>query len=455
MPWLVLHATVLPMDDPLAVLEDHGLAIEGDTIVDLAPSEELRRRYPNAETIWDARGRLLLPGSICAHTHIYGLFARGMAIPGPPPRDFPDILRRLWWPLDQALDQEAVRLSAWVMAADAIRKGTTTLIDHHASPNALEGSLDLLAEVLGQAGLRAVLAYEITDRYGPEKVQAALEENLRFYRRVQEERPYDDRLRALVGLHASMTLSEETLRQVRRATPEEAGFHIHVAEHPDDEYDSLYRTGFRVVERLHNHGLLGPNTIVAHAVHVDAREMRLLAETGTWVSHQPRSNMNNGVGVAQVESMMRLGVRVALGTDGFPHAMWEELRFAFLLPKVHHLDPRQMPGDVAFAMLYRTNVALASQLFGRPVGVLRPGAVADFILVDYPAPTPLTPENLPWHILYGFHEAMVTDTVVAGRALMRDRRLLTIDEAAVLDAARAKAPEVWARYRALVEAGQA
>lgn len=450
MPWLVLHATVLPMDEPLQVLRDHGLAIEGDRILEVAPSDELQTRYPNADWVWDARGQFLLPGNICAHTHIYGLFARGMAIPGPAPRDFPDVLRRLWWPLDQALDEEAVRLSAWLMAADAIRKGTTTLIDHHASPNALEGSLDVLAEVLGQAGLRAVLAYEITDRYGPEKARAALEENLRFVGRVRTEKPYGGRIQALVGLHASMTLSEKTLAETRRRTPDDVGFHIHVAEHPDDEYDSLYRTGLRAIDRLHKHGLLGPKTIVAHVIHIDAREMVLLAETGTWASHQPRSNMNNGVGVAQVESMMRLGVRVVLGTDGFPHAMWEELRFAYLLPKVAHLDPRRLPGDTAFALLHRGNPALATALFGYPVGVLKPGAAADFILVDYPAPTPVTPENLPWHILYGFHESMVTATVVAGRVLMREGKLLTVDESLYAEAARVKAPEVWSRYRELV-----
>lgn len=449
MTWLILNATVVTMEDEQRLLEGYGVAIEGDSITALAPSAELRQRFPQAQVL-DARGQFLLPGNICAHTHFYGAFARGMAIPGPPPRDFPEILRRLWWPLDQALDAEAVRLSALILLVDAIKHGTTTLIDHHASPNALEGSLDILAEAVGQAGVRAVLAYEVTDRYGPTKAQAALEENLRFWKRVQEEQPYDGRVRALFGLHASMTLEETTLEQVRRMTPEEMGFHIHVAEHPDDEYDSLYRTGLRVVDRLYRHGLLGPYTIVAHAIHIDAREMEILAETGTWVSHQPRSNMNNGVGAAAVEHMLRMGVRVGLGTDGFPHTMWEELRFAYLLQKVVHLDPRRLPGDLAFTMLIRTNRLLASALFQRPIGIIRPGAVADLILVDYRPPTPVTPENLPWHVLFGFHESMVTTTIVAGQLLMQDRRLLTLDEEAIMAEARALAPRVWKRYRQIL-----
>ena len=449
---LILNATVITLEDENRILSDHGVAIEGDRIVEVGPSAALQARYPQAQVL-DARGQFLLPGNICAHTHFYGAFARGMAIPGPPPKDFPAILERLWWPLDQALDEDAVRLSALVMVLDAIKHGTTTLIDHHASPNALEGSLDIIADVVGQAGLRAVLAYEVTDRYGQDKTQAAIEENLRFWKRVQEERPYEGRIQALFGLHASMTLSEETLARVRKMAPDEMGFHIHIAEHPDDEYDSLYRTGQRVVDRLHRHGILGPRTITAHAIHIDAREMELLAETGTWVTHQPRSNMNNGVGAAQVESMLRLGVRVGLGTDGFPHAMWEELRFAYMLQKVVHLDPRRLPGDLAFAMLARTNRDLASTLFGMPVGVIRPGAAADLILVDYPAHTPVTPENFPWHVIFGFHESMVTTTIVAGRVLMQDRRVLTLDEKAILEEARAKAPEVWKRYRKIVEAG--
>ena len=449
MAWLILHATVVTLDDDLRILPDHGVVVEGGRIAEVGPSADLRARYPEAEAM-DAREQFLLPGNICAHTHFYGAFARGMAIPGPPPKDFPAILERLWWPLDQALDEDAVRLSALVMALDAIKHGTTTLIDHHASPNALEGSLDIIADVVGQAGLRAVLAYEVTDRYGQDKTQAAIEENLRFWKRVKEERPYEGRIQALFGLHASMTLSEETLARVRKMAPDEMGFHIHIAEHPDDEYDSLYRTGQRVVDRLHRHGILGPRTITAHAIHIDAREMELLAETGTWVTHQPRSNMNNGVGAAQVESMLRLGVRVGLGTDGFPHAMWEELRFAYMLQKVVHLDPRRLPGDLAFAMLARPNRDLARTLFGMPVGVIRPGAAADLILVDYPAHTPVTPENFPWHVIFGFHESMVTTTIVAGRVLMQDRRVLTLDEKAILEEARAKAPEVWQRYRSLV-----
>jgi putative selenium metabolism protein SsnA len=388
-----------------------------------------------------------MPGSICAHTHFYGAFARGMGIPGRAPRAFPEILGKLWWPLDRSLSAEDVKSSALVCLVDAIRHGTTTLIDHHASPNAIDGSLDQIAEAVEASGLRAVLCYEVTDRDGPEKSRAGIRENLRFLARGSKEQLAGGRIAATFGLHASLSLEDHTLDACRTEAPEGAGFHIHVAEHVSDQDDSLARTGRRVVDRLDRHGILGPRTIAAHAVHVDAREIDLLRASQTWVTHQPRSNMNNGVGVAEVESMVRAGVRVGLGNDGFSNSMWEEWKAAYLLPKVWHRDPRRMPGDLVAQIGARNNAALAGQFFDEaPLGVLAPGAHADLILVDYHPTTPLEPGNLPWHILFGFHESMITTTIVAGKVLMRERNLLTLDEEQITARSRELAAAVWKRY---------
>lgn len=450
---LITHAILVTWDDERRILPDHALLLRDGLIADLGPSRELEARYPDEERL-DARGQWVMPGHICAHTHFYGAFARGMAIPGPAPKDFPEILQRLWWPLDQALDEEAVRLSAEVMLADAIRNGVTTLFDHHASPNALEGSLDVIAEAVQRAGVRAVLAYEVTDRYGKDKARAAIEENRRFAARVRREPAYgtpQQRLAATFGLHASLTLDEDTLAAAREACPPEVGFHIHLAEHPADEYDSLRRTGERAADRLRRHGILGENTIVAHGVHIDAREMLHLAETGTWLSHQPRSNMNNAVGAARIEEMLRLGVKVVLGTDGFPHAMWEEMRFAYLLPKLATGDPRRMDGNLVMRIALENNRALAERYFpAAPLGRLTKGAAADLIFVDWHPHTPVTPDNLPWHLLFGAYERQVTTTIVAGQVLMRDGVLLTLDEEAIAARAREKAPQVWEAYRRFV-----
>jgi len=451
---LITHARVVTWGRPNQILEDHALRIEGDRIVDVMPQSQVGKARSGEEVI-EARGQLVMPGNLCAHTHFYGAFARGLAIPGAAPRDFPEILRKLWWPLDKSLETEDVRLSALVCLVDAVRHGTTTLIDHHASPNALTGSLDAIAEAVAESGLRAVLCYEVTDRDGRDKASAGIEENLRFLRRCQGGQLADGRIAATFGLHASLTLSEETLEACRCAAPEGTGFHIHVAEHEADEYDSLARSGLRVVDRLQRHGILGPRTIVAHAIHVDAREVQLLGESGTWVTHQPRSNMNNGVGAAPVESLMRAGVRVALGNDGFSNAMWEEWKAAYLLHKVWHRDPRRMPGDQVVEMAVYRNAELAGGFFPQaPLGVIAPGALADLILVDYHPATPLTAGNIPWHIVFGFHESRVTTTIAAGKVLMRDRVLLTLNEAEIAAAARARVPAVWERYRSYVPADQ-
>ena len=443
---LITNGKLVTWEEPNQILEGQALAISDGLIAEIGPQAGLLSRYPQDERL-DAGGQYVMPGNICAHTHFYGAYARGLAIPGPAPKDFPEILEKLWWPLDRALRMDDVRASAEVMLVDAIKHGTTALIDHHASPNAIEGSLDAIAEVVDRSGVRAVLCYEVTDRNGMDGARAGISENLRF---IQEQsRRGSARLGAMFGLHASLTVSDATLDICRDAIPPEVGFHIHAAEHEVDEYDSLAKSGMRVIDRLSRRGILGPRAIVAHAIHIDAREAELLAESGTWVTHQPRSNMNNGVGVADVESLMRLGVPVCLGTDGFSHTMWEEWKTAYLLHKIWRRDPRRMNGMDVVAMAVHNNAALAGQFFPQgPLGVIQPGALADLIFVDYHPHTPLTPGNLPWHIIFGFHESMVTATIVAGRVLMRDRQLLTMDEEAVAAHARELAPGVWERYNA-------
>ena len=441
---LITNANIITWESTNRVLENHAILIESDRIKEIGTTKSLTTKYPKAKTL-DVHGQYVMPGNICAHTHFYGAFARGMAIPGPAPKDFPEILQKLWWPLDRSLDAEAIRFSALVCLVDAIKHGTTTLIDHHASANYIDGSLDLIADAVDKSGLRGVLCYEVTDRDGLDKASEGINENLRFLNRLAAD-PHP-RLAGTFGLHASLTLSGITLQACRAAVPEGTGFHVHTAEHESDEYDSLSKSNMRVIDRLQKHNILGPNTITAHGVHFDAREMEILKETGTWLTHQPRSNMNNGVGVAPIESMLRLGIKVCLGNDGFSNAMWEEWKTAYLLHKVHHHDPRRMSGYEVTQMAVYNNAALANQFFpAAPIGQITLGAVADLIFVDYHPHTPLTAGNLPWHIIFGFQQSMVTTTIVAGKVLMKDRQLLTLNEEEIAARAREIAPRIWKRY---------
>jgi putative selenium metabolism protein SsnA len=447
---LIRNGRLVTFGSDPQVIEDGAVAIESDQIVEVGPTSNLSARYTDHEVL-DADGKLILPGNICAHTHFYGTFARGMAIPGPPMKDFPEILARLWWQLDRSLDEEAVRYSTLVPLADAIRHGTTTLIDHHASNRAIDGSLDVIADAVQEAGLRVCLSYEVTDRDGPDVTEAGIRENERFIRRVRSLRESDgneaERLAATFGLHASLTLSDATLEScVAIAEELDTGFHIHAAEGPADRDHAMEQYGLRTIDRLYQRGILGEKTIVAHAIDIDAWEMDLLRDTGTWVTHQPRSNMNNAVGVADVPAMLRGGVRLGLGNDGFSNNMFSEMKTAYLLHKSHRGDPRVLGADQVLEMAVTNNARLARTFFPHPVGQLTPGAYADIILLDYQPPTPLSDGNLPWHVIFGVDGSHVTHTICAGQLLMADRQLLTLDEEAIAARAREVAADVWVRF---------
>ena len=437
---LITNGTLATFGEKGELIYDGALLVQGDHIAAMGKTWELRKKYPDEETL-DACGKLVMPGMICAHTHFYGAFARGMALKTEAPANFPQILEYLWWRLDKALNPDDVRSSALVCLIDAIRHGTTTLIDHHASPHAVAGSLDVIAEAVGQSGLRACLCYEVSDRDGEEIAQQGLQENQRFIKQVQGER-----LAATFGLHASLTLSDDTLQQaVEMARELDVGFHLHVAEDKADVNDSLKKYGLRVVERLEKAGILGAKTIAAHCVHIDAFETDILRETGTNVAHNPRSNMNNAVGVADVLRMLRRGVNVGLGNDGFSNNMFTEMKTTYLVHKLAQKDPRVMGADQVLEMGVANNARIAGLFFPEPLGELSVGAHADIILLDYVPTTPMDAGNLPWHLIFGMDGGQVSSTIVGGKVLMKDRKLLTLDEEAIFAHSRELAQKVWAR----------
>jgi len=440
---LITNGIVLTLNEDGRIIRNGALLIRHDYIADVGPSDELAKRYPGEETL-DAGGKLVMPGLICAHTHFYGAFARGMAIPGEPPRNFPQILERLWWRLDKTLNYDDIRYSALVCLVEAIKHGTTTLIDHHASQNAIDGSLDVIAEAVEEAGLRVCLCYEVTDRDGKDRAEAGIRENERFIRKSREQARM---VRGAFGLHASLTLSDETLEKcVAVAESLEVGFHIHVAEDVADVEDSLRKSGLRVVERLQKIGVLGPRTIAAHCVHISDGEMDILKETGTRVVHNPRSNMNNAVGTADVQAMLERGIEVGLGNDGFSNNMFVEMHVAYLVHKLAHRDPRVMGADCVLKMAFAYNAATARLFWPeRPLGVLKPGAYADVIIVDYKPTTPLTEGNFPWHVIFGIDGTGVDTTIAGGRVLMQEGKLLTLDEEEITARSRELAMEMWRR----------
>jgi len=440
---LIGHGTVITRDSGQPLLSDGCVAIQGSRIEAVGPTAELKARYPDARLI-DAVGKLVMPGLINTHMHCYSTFARGMALKDPSPGNFREILERLWWRLDRSLTLEDIRLSAQVPLIDCIRNGVTTVIDHHASAGCIEGSLFQMAEVCRTIGIRASLCYEVSDRDGPEATAAGIHENSAFIRHCRD--AGDPMLQAMFGLHASFTLSDETLAACIEANGGSGtGFHIHAAEGLEDLRDAGKRYGMSVIERLYKRGILVMQTIAVHCVHVHDHEMDLLRETGTMVVHNPESNMANAVGAAPVRKQMEKGILLGLGTDGYTCDMLESLKVANCLIKHESRDPGAGWIEPP-AMLFENNVAIAARCFREPIGRLIPGACADVIVVDYDPPTPLTPANLNSHLLFGVSGRAVETTIINGRIVMENRRLTTIDEQAVLAHSRELAAQVWQRF---------
>jgi putative selenium metabolism protein SsnA len=442
----IKNATVITFDDQERIIENGGVLIDNDgKIAKVGCVKDIEPFLVHDEEIIDAKGKLLMPGNICAHTHFYGVYSRGLYIPGDAPNAFPQILEKLWWKLDKSLDEESSYFSALICLIDAIKHGTTTLFDHHASPNFINNSLDTLAKAVLESGLRASLSYEVTDRDGQVKAHEGIEENLRFIEKTKNGN--NSFLSSTFGLHASLTLSDETLKMAREKCPNEIGFHIHAAEHIVDEYDSIKKSGLRVVNRLEKFGILGPKTIIAHGVHLDVNEVNHLVDSETWLTHQPRSNMNNAVGLPDVESMLNAGVKYCLGNDGFSNSMWAEWNSAYLAHKLNTGDPRKMPASVIQKMAIANNRALTKiQFNGLDVGKIDEGCEADLIIVDYHPITDLNKDNLAWQIVFGFRDGMVNSTIVGGELLMHDRKILNLDEEAILKEAKKVSVGVWKRY---------
>jgi putative selenium metabolism protein SsnA len=409
------------------------LRIDGDRIT----GRGTRLTPRPGEVVEDCTGKLILPGLVCAHTHMYSALARGMPSPRSAPRSFPDMLGKVWWKLDEALDQESIYYSAVVGAIEAVRCGTTTLVDHHASPNAIPGSLDVIRDAFRAVGVRGVLCYEVTDRGGVRRRDAGLAENDRFLAATRD----DPQFKGVVGAHASFTLSDSSLAALGDLVRfHKSGVHIHVAEALDDVARTARDHDCGILDRLATYRLLNDRAILAHGVHLTPKDLERVRRAGAWLVHNPRSNMNNGVGHANVDEF---GAHAALGTDGWPADMWEEARLA-------HVRLRERLGLASaypVLQLLEGGQQLASTVFNRPFGTLEKGAVADAVVCGYVPPTPIDTRNAGWHALFGLRTSMIERVMVGGRWVMSDGVVAGIDLPEVMKHARCEAAGIWTRMR--------
>jgi putative selenium metabolism protein SsnA len=424
------------------VIADGAVAWRDGRIVGVGEAGAVIAAHPDAGRV-DARGGLVLPGLVNLHHHFYSSLGRGLD-PGRPLASFGEILDGLWWRLDRALDPETVRISAELALADCIRWGTTTVLDHHASPSFIRGSLELIAAAVERAGLSAVLCYEITDRIGHDAALAGLDENLGFFDR----RRSDPRVRGMLGLHAAFTVSDETLREIAGRRLDGMGCHVHVAEDALDIRVSKLAHGAPPLERFDAHGLLDERTLAIHGVHLGSDDRKLLGRRGAVLVHCPESNANNGVGRLDLDDAAADGCLIGLGTDGMGSSMLGALRAAFLGVRAGRRDPRR--GFTVVPELLAVNAELAGRLLDEPLlGRIEPGAPADLCVLDQAPPTPVTAANLFAHLVYGGAATPVRHTVARGRLLLEDGRLTSLDPAAIGGEARRATPALWSRFREL------
>ncbi|MFH1312901.1 MAG: putative aminohydrolase SsnA [Candidatus Eisenbacteria bacterium] len=438
---LIRNGTVVTLGETNRVIDDGAVLVEDAKIKQVGKTAGFTGSYDN---VIDAGNKVVLPGFINAHMHFYSTMVRGLG-KIEPAKDFVGVLDKLWWRLDKQLSLDDCYYSALVPLIDAVKKGTTTLIDHHASPSAVTGSLDTIASAVREVGLRASLCYELSDRDGPDVARAGIRENVDFIEKCNREK--DDYIKALFGLHASFTISDATLASaVKAADGLDTGFHIHVAEARSDQEHALKNFGKRVVERLSDAGVLGPKTIAGHCVHVNENELDLLKSTDTSVVHNPQSNINNAVGVADIIAMSKKGIRVGLGTDAMTVNMLEELRQALW---IHHLA--QANPSVGFMESMNTltlnNAKIANRYWDIGLGELKEGYAADIILMEYYPPTPLNTNTFLGHLGFGLAEGCVDTTIVGGKILMENRELkIGIDEDEVARESRKLAAKLWERF---------
>ena len=423
-----------PCSEP-AFIENAFVAISGDTI------ESAGSSLPAGEydEIHDLGGKVALPGMINAHHHLYSSLAIGMPLPKNNPANFVEKLKEVWWKMDLALDHDSTHACFEAGLLDSLKAGTTTVIDHHCSPSYIEGSLSMLADTGEKMGLNISLAFEITDRNGEEKFEASLNENLE----ALEKYSGSPHVHPTVGMHASFTLSDDSLKKIHDAVSslDSWGIHIHVSEDMADEHDAADRGYGSVLERLNKFDLLNQNALIIHGLHIKETDVNLIGELNAMFVHNPSSNANNRVGMTPNLNLDELGS--GLGTDGMQANMLREGKEGMLIRSSH------LPGGAASSdymrLLFGNNPEIASKLFGRKIGRILPGYQADLAIYDYSPRTPITESTVFGHVFFGLSE-LPSDVITRGEFRIKDRQLLMHSEKEIKANAVTQAEKLWSHF---------
>lgn len=410
---LIKNATAVQFE-PARVTEGVDILVDGNKIVEVGSQVD---RAKATRTI-DAAGRLVMPGIVCSHNHFYSGLSRGVMADIKPCPDFVSTLKNLWWKVDRAIDEEILYYSGLICSLDAIKAGCTSVIDHHASPSYIKGSLNTLRKAFLKAGLRGMTCFETTDRNGGIKeLEAGVRENIEFANLVSSAKARGDEpylVEAHIGAHAPFTVSNDGLGMLSDAVRETGrGLHIHVAEDKYDATWSRHHYGQELIQRLDSFGLINDKTLIGHGIYLADSDIELLNEKDAFLVHNPRSNMNNHVGYNEKLTSYK---NIALGTDGIGSDMFEELKFAFF----KHRDAGGPLWPDSFVKFLDNGNRLLERNFGGHFGRLEAGYQADLVIYDYNSPTPLQAENLPGHLAFGMNSSGVRTVIVDGAVVLED-----------------------------------
>ena len=434
---LITNGHLVTLDEANRFIENGSVYIEDGRIIELGDSSTIRRA---ADHCIDARGSVVMPGLINTHHHLYSTFARGFTPPGTPARNFEEILSKLWWKLDAALDNEDVYYSALLALIDAVRAGCTTIIDHHASPACVDGSLDQIEKAFREVGLSGCLSYEVSDR---NLEGEGIAENERWIRKCREAN--DGQMSGLFGMHALMTLGTNTLQRCAEAGEAlGCGFHVHAAEDRIDDRLTMERYDRHLMQRFQDFDIPGEKTIFVHGSYMTPDDMDLLHSTGSMLVNNPESNMNNGLKVAPVLEFLKHGVTVGVGTDGMSGHLISQARAMYLHQRAEQRNPGIAFGE-ACRILLENNRSIANRVFSEIRGALAPGQLADIMIPEYLPFTPLNADTFYGHLLFGLSFAPVRTTIARGRVIMEDGRLPHLDEEAIRARCARRAANLWGR----------
>ena len=386
----------------------------------------------------DGNGQLLLPNFVCNHAHIYSIFARGLVLPFNP-HNFVEILEQMWWKMDAKIDNKTTYYSGICAGKEFIENGVTTIIDHHASGTDIIKSLTMLKKSLvDDLGLRALLCFETSDRYPVDK---CIKENISFMDKFKS-----DHVRGLFGMHASMTLSDKTLKAVARKLGDNP-IHIHVAESEMDENDSFIKYHMSIMERLDKFGLVNPNSLIVHGVSISDKELDIVHKNSAYMVVNTTSNMNNAVGIPNVRNYLEHNIKVLVGNDGLSSNMATEYLNVLYTTHLYNKTPLGLGLGEVLEMI-NNSFDYVSKMLGIKLGKIEKDYESDFLLVPYKPFTEMNSGNAFGHVFYGLYPSFrPNDVYASGKLLLKNRKIVSRKVNRLFDEANEVSKDLWRRIK--------